>query len=251
MCSNNNAQARLAIICNKSSAVAEMGDCGLTQYSQGRGLPACHISSWSVQPFGHSARTLQTGQDRQTGQTDNGLIAYGEPFYKQSPKNCWLNSKMSATCFWVTISAPNYNNLTSVQRYFCFSNCDRPFTRRPAYSADRTVHRQFQATGQPVSQTQASDAITSRLPRYEAKCVQRRCFQCRSVPLRSDIKGTEPPPANILIPLERQLIALHFAADSFYIMKLFSRLFVLHCLNCPKDYKFRYFIPILRKLGAA
>jgi len=25
--------------------------------------------------------------DRQTGQTDNGLIAYGEPFYKRSPKN--------------------------------------------------------------------------------------------------------------------------------------------------------------------
>ena len=29
-----------------------------------------------------------------------------------------------------------------------------------------------------------------------------------SVPLRADIKGTELPPANILIPLERQLIAL-------------------------------------------
>jgi len=54
-------------------------------------------------------------------------------------------------------------------------------TRRPA-SADRTARRQFQATGQPVSRTQASDAaVTSRLPRYEAKCVQRRCFQCGSV----------------------------------------------------------------------
>jgi len=29
-----------------------------------------------------------------------------------------------------------------------------------------------------------------------------------SVPLHSDIKGMELPPANILIPLERQLIAL-------------------------------------------
>jgi len=77
-------------------------------------------------------------------------------------------------------------------------------TRRPA-SADRTVRRQFQATGQPVSRMQASDAMT---PRYEAKCVQRRCSQWGSVPLRSDIKGTELPPANILIPLERQLIAL-------------------------------------------
>jgi len=38
-------------------------------------------------------------------------------------------------------------------------------TRRPA-SADRTARRQFQATGQPVSRMQASDAMTSRLPRY-------------------------------------------------------------------------------------
>jgi len=42
-------------------------------------------------------------------------------------------------------------------------------------------------------------------------------------------------PANILIPLERQLIGLQFAADSFYIMKLCSRLFVLFRRNCPKD----------------
>jgi len=56
-------------------------------------------------------------------------------------------------------------------------------TRRPA-SAERTTRRQFQATGQPVSRTQASDAMTSQLPCYEAKCVQRRSFQCRSVPLR-------------------------------------------------------------------
>jgi len=34
------------------------------------------------------------------------------------------------------------------------------------------------------------------------------CFQWGSVPLRSDVKGTELPPANILIPLERKLIAL-------------------------------------------
>jgi len=85
--------------------------------------------------------------------------------------------------------------------------CGLLVTRRPA-SADRTARRQFQATGQPVSRTQASDAMTSRLPRYEAKCVQRRCFQWGSVPLRSDIKGTELPRANILIPLETQLIAL-------------------------------------------
>ena len=39
-------------------------------------------------------------------------------------------------------------------------------------------------------------------------CLQRTSFQWGSVPLRSDIKSMELPPANILIPLERQLIAL-------------------------------------------
>ena len=36
-----------------------------------------------------------------------------------------------------------------------------------------------------------------------------------SVPLRADIKGTELPPANILIPLERQLIALQPCRGQF------------------------------------
>jgi len=53
----------------------------LTQCGQGRGLPACQVSSWSVQPFGHSARTSQTGQ-----RTDSiGRTAV----YKRSPKNCY------------------------------------------------------------------------------------------------------------------------------------------------------------------
>ena len=51
------------------------------------------------------------------------------------------------------------------------------------------------------------------------------------------------PPANILIPLERQLIALQFAADSFYIMKLCSILFVLYCRSRPKHDKSRHFDP--------
>ena len=55
-----------------------------------------------------------------------------------------------------------------VQRYvsLTFSR-----TRRPASANSLTARRQFQATGQPVSRTQASDTMTSRLPRYEAKCV--------------------------------------------------------------------------------
>ena len=100
----------------------------------------------------------------------------------------------------------------------------RDMTRRPA-STDRTARRQFQATGQPVSRTQSSDAMTSRLPRYEAKCVQRRCFQCGSVPLRSDVKGTELPPANILIPLDRQLIALQPCSWEFLYNETFQQTF--------------------------
>ena len=50
----------------------------------------------------------------------------------------------------------------------------------------------------------------------------------RSVPLRLDIKGTELPPANILIPLERQLIALQHCRRQFLysLTKLCSRLLV-------------------------
>ena len=35
----------------------------------------------------------------------------------------------------------------------------------------------------------------------------------------------------------------NFAADSFYIMKLCSRLFVLYCRSRPKDEKYRHFDP--------
>ena len=34
------------------------------------------------------------------------------------------------------------------------------------------------------------------------------CFQWGTDPLHSDMKGTEPPPDNILIPIESQLTAL-------------------------------------------
>jgi len=67
--------------------------------------------------------------------------------------------------------------------------------------------------------------MTSQLPCYEAKCVQRRCFKCGSVPLRSDIKGTELPPANILIPLERQLIALQLCRWHFLYNETLQRTF--------------------------
>ena len=82
-------------------------------------------------------------------------------------------------------------------------------------------------------------------------CNERRCFQCWLVPLRSDSKGTELPLPIYWYHSKGNWLRYNFAAESFYIMKLFSRLFVLYCRNCPKDDKFRYFIAILRKSGAA
>ena len=118
------------------------------------------------------------------------------------------------------------------------------FTRRPA-SADRTACRQFQATGQPVSRTQARDAMTSRLPRYEAKCVQRTCFQRWSVPCVQISTVRSYPLQKYWYHSKGNWLHYNSAADSFNIMKLCSRLFVLYCRNCPKDDKFRY-LPALR-----
>jgi len=70
----------------------------------------------------------------------------------------------------------------------------------------RAANLRLLAIGQSVSRTQASDAMTSQLPRYEAQCVQRRCFQSGPVPLRSDIKGTVLSPANIIIDTTRKAI---------------------------------------------
>ena len=65
-------------------------------------------------------------------------------------------------------------------------------------------------------------------------------------------QGNGATHANILIPLERQLIAQQLCCWQFlYNETLQCNLFVLYCRNCPKDDKFRYLIPIVRKLGAA
>ena len=143
----------------------------------------------------------------------------------------------------------------------------RKKTKRPA-SADRTAHRQFQAglrsdvglnwwlLGKPVFDCMFAVIklfrYLSRLPRYEANVCNARASNGVG-PFASRYQGNGTTPANILIPLERKgnWLRYNFAADTFYIMKLCSRLLVLYCRNCPKDDKFRYFIPILRKLGTA
>ena len=43
----------------------------------------------------------------------------------------------------------------------------------------------------------------------------------------------------------------NFAADSFYIMKLCSRLFVLHCRSRPKYDTSRHFVPHFEEVGGS
>ena len=97
----------------KCAAVAEMGD-RLATIDMGQKLggsapflergagslsntmwpgprPTCKPSFILIRPTVWPQHTnvtdRQPEQDRQTEETDNGLIAYGEPFYKRSPKN--------------------------------------------------------------------------------------------------------------------------------------------------------------------
>jgi len=46
----------------------------LTQCGQGQGLPACQVSSWSIQPFGHNTPTSQTGIQVRTGQRTDSIV---------------------------------------------------------------------------------------------------------------------------------------------------------------------------------
>jgi len=99
----------------------------------------------------------------------------------------------------------------------------------------------------PTSEPNTGYNTSGRLPRYKAKCVQRRCFQWGSVPLGSDIKGTELPlPIYWYHSKGNNWLRYNFAADSFYVMKLWNR---LQCRNCMKDGKFRYLSPFWGSQG--
>ena len=81
-------------------------------------------------------------------------------------------------------------------------------TRRSA-SADRTARRQFQATGQPVSRTQASDAW-----RHGCRAMRRSvCNAGASNAFRYEGNGATP--CQYIDALERQLIALQLCCWEF------------------------------------
>jgi len=91
-------------------------------------------------------------------------------------------------------------------------------------------HR-FRATGQPVSWTQASDAMASRLAALWGEVCATQMLPTGVGPFAFRYQGNAATSANILIPLERQLIALQLCRWQIYIMKLCSKRFFLYCRN--------------------
>jgi len=61
--------------------------------------------------------------------------------------------------------------------------------------------------------------MTSRLPRYEAKCVQRRCFQSLCVQISRERSYSLPI---YWCHSKCNWLCYNFAADSFYVMLIFA-----------------------------
>jgi len=59
-------------------------------------------------------------------------------------------------------------------------------------------------TGQPVSRTQASDA-SGRLPRYEAKCVERTRFQWGVGPFACRYQGNGAAPCQYIDTIRKAI----------------------------------------------
>ena len=114
-----------------------------------------------------------------------------------------------------------------VKHPVCNNSLIRPNTvntRRPA-SADTTARRQFQATSQLESRTQASDAMTSRLPRWAEVCAT-QVLPMRVGPFAFRYQGNGAiHHANILISLERQLIALQLCRWEFLYSETLQQTF--------------------------
>jgi len=80
-----------------------------------------------------------------------------------------------------------------------------------------------------------------RLRRYKAKCVKTRCLQEGVGHLEATFQGKGVIPLPIYwYHSKSNWLRYNCAADSFYIMKLCSTLFVLYCRNYPNNHKFRY-----------
>ena len=117
----------------------------LTECGLGQGLPPFQVAFWSIQPFSHNRRGLKieglcpfwglgagspsntmwpwprpafirsgilihpTIWPQCTDRADNGLIAYGEPFYKRSPKNWCCECEWNWQYGGATSCGPKYH----------------------------------------------------------------------------------------------------------------------------------------------
>jgi len=87
--------------------------------------------------------------------------------------------------------------------------------------------------------------MTSRLRRSEAKCAT-QVLPMPVGPFAFRYQGNTATPSQYVDTTRKAIdCATTLPLRIFYIMKLLSRLYVLYCRNCPKDDKFRYFVPIL------
>jgi len=73
----------------------------LTQCAKGQDLPACQVSSWSVQPFGHNARTSQTGQTGQDRQWTDSIGRTVLQMVAQKPGIEWVQALTDILCLVV------------------------------------------------------------------------------------------------------------------------------------------------------
>ena len=186
-----------------------------------------------------------------SGKAGSILFHTAGPLYAKlrCPVEIWTRgSKMQRVDAHRSRRRPRTSSIRTQSSHKYVGAITADLTRRPA-STERTERGQFQATGQSVSRTQASDAMTSRLPRYEAKCVQRRCFQSgRSLCVQISRERS------YLLP-----IYWYHSKSNWLRYNLPLIVFINETLQqtsrpllcCPKDDKFRHLIPILRKLGVA
>ena len=112
-------------------------------------------------------------------------------------------------------------------------------TRRPA-SADRTARSQLQA----ILANQWADRRQVTQWRHGCRAMRRSVCNAgdsnagRSLCVQISRERSYPLPI-YWHHSKGNSLRYNFAAESFYIMKLCSRLFVLYCRNCPKYDKFR------------
>jgi len=132
---------------------------------------------------------------------------------------------LSATVWMLKVLPVLPKTGRSVAEHRLTSNETVTVVRRDIWRKKLQTRRPASAEGQPAAnfRLMANQWAERRLvTQWSHGCRAMRRSVCNTgasnagpIPLRSDIKGTDLPPANILIPLERQLIALQLCRWQF------------------------------------